>query len=468
MLSKMKRIPRPPSSSSTTSSQGLTPSHLSRRQGWRQTPHLRLCCRGYALQSGSGAGIPAIFNRHVKQLQRTRAAMDVEGNREADYLKDEIARRVVDRLLFLKREFPVVVDLGGGNGHIARALMGGGTSGGSDNRVHAGTGTNADTNAGTNADTGAGGVTNTGVDAEADARALRSRIGVLRVTDLALPLAERDSLDTYASPRSSHSIAGAGTGPGAETDVAKETATGSNDREGARETGLNVTREYADEESLGFADDSIDAVVSNLSLHWVNDLPGTLSQIHRCLRPDAPFLATMFGGDTLFELRTALQLADSNVHGGFAPRVSPMTNVKDVGSLLNRAGYKLTTVDVDDVVVMYPDIFALMADLHRMGESNAIWARPGGPVSRDTLIAAAEIYKALHGVDGETGIPATFQVLYMIGWKPGQGTPEPQARGTGQASLKETLEGFRKPGDGAHAKQVKVDDQALSGKTKKK
>lgn len=323
--------------------------------------------RHYATQSGGG-GMPAIFNRSVKQLQRIRSAADPAANKDSDYLKDEVANRIVDRLLFLNRTFEHVVDLGGGNGHIARSLA---------------------------AERG-----------EEDKETLRARIKKLTVTDLALPLAERDDVSQYG-------------------------------------TNMSVSRRYVDEESLPFERGSIDAIVSNLALHWVNDLPGALIQIRHSLVPDGPFLGTMFGGDTLFELRTSLQLAESERHGGIAPRVSPMTDVKDVGSLLNRAGFKLTTIDVDDIVVDYPDIFSLMADLQSMGESNAIFARQGGPISRDTLIAAQAIYRELHG-NPDGSIPATFCVLYMIGWSPSAATPKPQARGSGQASLKDTLEQLKK------------------------
>lgn len=303
--------------------------------------------------------MPAIFNRSVKQLQRIRSSLDPTANKQSDYLKDEVANRVIDRLLFLKREFKHVVDLGGGNGHIARSII-----------------------------------------AQQDTATLKSRIRHLTVTDLALSLAERDGIDDYQ--------------------------------------GLNVTRQAVDEESLPFGEQSIDAIVSNLALHWVNDLPGALIQIRRSLVPDGPFLGTMFGGDTLFELRTSLQLAENERHGGLGLRVSPMTDVKDVGSLLNRAGFKLTTIDVDDIVVDYPDIFALMTDLQQMGESNAILARSGGPISRDTLMAAQAIYQKLHGNE-DGSIPATFHIIYMIGWAPGQTTPVSQPKGSGQASLKKTL-----------------------------
>lgn len=150
-----------------------------------------------------------------------------------------------------------------------------------------------------------------------------------------------------------------------------------------------------------------------MSLHWTNDLPLTLTHIARALRPDAPFLAAMPGGDTLFELRGALQLAESERRGGVSPRVSPLIDVRDVAALLQRAGFGLVTVDVDDIVVDYPDVFALVADLGWMGEGNAVRGRLEGPVGRDVLMAAQAIYSALYGNEDGT-LPATFRIINMV------------------------------------------------------
>jgi NADH dehydrogenase [ubiquinone] 1 alpha subcomplex assembly factor 5 len=117
-----------------------------------------------------------------------------------------------------------------------------------------------------------------------------------------------------------------------------------------------------------------------------------------------------------------------------------------MGSLLNKAGFKLTTIDVDDIVVEYPDIFALMQDLQAMGETNAILQRRQGPISRDLLMAADAIYRALHtegNAQGRGGIPATFRVIYMIGWAPGNNQSAPSARGSADTSLKQTLESMK-------------------------
>ena len=150
----------------------------------------------------------------------------------------------------------------------------------------------------------------------------------------------------------------------------------------------------------------------------------------------------MFGGDSLFELRTSLQLADLERRGGVAPHISPMADVRDVGGLLTKAGFKLLTVDVDDIVVEYPDTFALMADIQAMGESNATLMGSGGQLSKDVLLANEAIYRELHGEEGREGvIPATYRVIYMIGWKEGAGQEQPLERGSGQVNLKDILGG---------------------------
>ena len=131
----------------------------------------------------------------------------------------------------------------------------------------------------------------------------------------------------------------------------------------------------ADEECLPFASQSFDIILSNLSLHWTNDLPGTLAQLNRALKPDGLFLATLFGGDTLWELRESLLQAEAEIEGGASPRVSPFVDVRDAGDLLNRARFTLSVADVDSVTVTYPDIFRLMTDLRGMGETNAARGR---------------------------------------------------------------------------------------------
>lgn len=193
-------------------------------------------------------------------------------------------------------------------------------------------------------------------------------------------------------------------------------------------------RIVADEEFFPFKDNSLELVVSSLSLHWVNDLPGCFRQVYNSLKNDGVFLGCMFGGETLFELRVSLQLAETEREGGFGAHVSPFTEVRDLGNLLNRAGYAMLTIDIDDIVITYPSMIELMQDLKGMGENNCSWSRKP-MLHRDTMAAAAAIYKEMYGNDD--GVPATYQVIYFIGWKPDPSQAKAAQRGSGQVSLKD-------------------------------
>ena len=207
---------------------------------------------------------------------------------------------------------------------------------------------------------------------------------------------------------------------------------------------LAESRAVVDEERLPFAPGSFDIVLSNLSLHWTNDLPGTLVQLNRALKPDGLFLATMFGGDTLWELREALLRAEAESEGGASPRVSPFVDVRDAGDLLNRARFTLSVADVDTVTVTYPDVFRLMADLRGMGETNAARARRRTFTRRDTLMRAGAIYRELHG-DEEGRLPATFQIVSLTGWAPHASQPRPRRPGSATARLADALGTTERP-----------------------
>lgn len=200
---------------------------------------------------------------------------------------------------------------------------------------------------------------------------------------------------------------------------------------------FEIERRVMDEEELDFEQNSLDCVVSSGSLHWTNDLPGTLIQIQRSLKPDGAFIGAMYGGETLFELRTSLQLAEQEREGGISPRVSPMTDTRDCASLLSRAGFNIPTVDIDEVTVTYPSIYELMHDLRDMGESNAVINRRP-LLRRDTLLSAGAIYEALHSMEDGT-LPATFGIIYMIGWKPDPSQAKPLERGSATTSMKDIL-----------------------------
>ena len=197
-------------------------------------------------------------------------------------------------------------------------------------------------------------------------------------------------------------------------------------------------RVAADEEWLPFRADSLDFVVSALSLHWVNDLPGALVQIRQALRPDGLLLAAMLGGDTLFELRAAFLQAEAGREGGVRPHVSPFPDVETLGALLQRTGFALPVVDSDRITVTYDSTTALMHDLRAMGEANATQGRARHFARRETLRALEACYREAFGhEDGR--IPATFQVLYLTGWKPHDSQQQPARRGSGTVRLSDAL-----------------------------
>ena len=185
-----------------------------------------------------------------------------------------------------------------------------------------------------------------------------------------------------------------------------------------------------DEERIGslFAEDSFDLVVSSMAMHWVNDVPGVLNSICKVLKPDGCFLGVMLGGNTLKELRYCLYLAEQERKGGISPHTSPFAGASDISSLVHAAGFQIQTVDVDTVQIGYPNMFILMEHLQRMGEGNASIGRQYN-VGRDTFLSAAAIYQKLYGMEDGT-IPATFQVMYMIGWKHHDSQPKPKRRGS--------------------------------------
>jgi SAM-dependent methyltransferase len=193
-----------------------------------------------------------------------------------------------------------------------------------------------------------------------------------------------------------------------------------------------------DEEWLPFGSGTFDLVISCLSLHWVNDLPGALIQIRRCLKPDGMFLAAIFGGDTLAELRSALLEAEIAESGGAGPRVSPFADVGDAGALLQRAGFALPVVDADTITVTYKNALDLMRDLRGMGEANAVAERRRTFTRRSTILRAAAIYADRHA-DSSHRIPATFQVLTLTGWAPHGDQPRPLRPGSATHRLAAAL-----------------------------
>jgi SAM-dependent methyltransferase len=176
-------------------------------------------------------------------------------------------------------------------------------------------------------------------------------------------------------------------------------------------------RVQLDEERLAFADASLDLVVSSLSLHWVNDLPGALIQIRRALKPDGLFLGAVLGGETLNELRTALTQAELEVLGGAGARISPFLDGYDAVGLLQRAGFVLPVADLDRVSVRYPHPLKLLEELRAMGETSAFADRAGPGLTRGVLARAFEVY-AERFAENDGRLPATFDIITLTGWTP--------------------------------------------------
>ncbi len=289
-----------------------------------------------------------VFNRQTVRRHRARAARRGAAGAGGDFLFNETAERLADRLQDVTRTFPLALDLGCHAGPLAKTLGG--------------------------------------------------------------PLGDKSGIDTLV-----------------QCDLAPEMA--------AAVSGLRLA---ADEEAIPFGPDTFDLVLSNLSLHWVNDLPGALLQIRRALKPDGLFLGAMLGGETLKELRQALSEAEIAQENGLSPRVSPMAGVRDLGGLLQRAGFALPVVDTQTITVMYSDPMTLLADLRAMGESSALIDGRKGLMRRATLAAAMVRYRELF-TDKDGAIPATFEILTMTGWAPDASQQQPMKPGSAEASLAEAL-----------------------------
>ena len=205
-------------------------------------------------------------------------------------------------------------------------------------------------------------------------------------------------------------------------------------------------RIVADEEALPFAPQSLDLVVSALALQAVNDLPGVLVQICRALKPDGLFLAALLGGDTLAELRQSFAAAESEIEGGASPRVAPFADLRDLGALLQRAGFALPVTDIDRITVRYATPIALMHDLRRMGATNPLVERSRVPLRRATLARAVEIYAARFA-DGDGRVRASFDIVWLSGWAPHASQQQPLRPGSAQARLADAL-GTREIGTG--------------------
>ena len=274
-----------------------------------------------------------------------------------DYIQDEIAVRLVDRLDDIRREegFPLALDIGSGAGHLHKAIC-------ADDAI-LGQG-------------GIGGVRKlVQLDSASD----------LLQRDASVPLEGQDRCDTYRLPAN-------------------------------------------EEDKLPFPDGTFDLVISSAALHWVNDLPGLFAEINRVLKPDGCFLFAMIGGTTLPELRVSMVLAEQEREGGVSPHVGPFVELSDLGSLLQRHGFALPTLDTDTIRLAFPNAAVLMEHLQRMGEANASLSRRP-KVGLDTFLASACLYDHMFP-EGDDAVEASVQVIYAIGWTPHESQQKPLERGS--------------------------------------
>lgn len=202
-------------------------------------------------------------------------------------------------------------------------------------------------------------------------------------------------------------------------------------------------RVQCDEEALPFGEGDFDLAVSGLALHLVNDLPGTLVQMRRSLKPDGLVLAAVLGAESLRELREAWLVAEEELTGGVSPRVAPLIDVRTLGSLAQRAGLALPVADTDEVTVTYASPLALMAELRAMGMSNMLAGRRRVPVTRELLMRACEVYIERFASD-DGRIPATFEIVTLTAWVPDESQPKPLRPGSAQVSLTDVLGKQRK------------------------
>jgi SAM-dependent methyltransferase len=206
----------------------------------------------------------------------------------------------------------------------------------------------------------------------------------------------------------------------------------------AQQRGMAPLAIAADEEALPLREASIDLVTSALALQFVNDLPGTLLQIRRALKPDGLMLAALAGGDTLTELRQAFAAAEAEIEDGISPRIAPFADVRDCGTLLQRAGFALPVTDVDRMTVRYASPIALMHDLRRMGATNVMVERRRRPLRRATLERMMDIYAARFA-DPDGRVRATFDIIWLSGWAPHESQQQPLSPGSARQRLADAL-----------------------------
>jgi SAM-dependent methyltransferase len=361
---------------------------------------------------------PLIFDRMLLRARRQRASR----LGPATFLLDQVAEELANRLRLVLRRFDLAVDLGTPTDAVRTALLRDGAIG-----------------------------TMIAVDPMTGQRLTGARIrlhGAAKSSPPPTQVGSRlGSLNLLAETRVDAVSAGEGSGVGVEpvgTPVPRGTPPHPDPPpQGGRESGASGDyaaglRVAADEEALPFADHTLDLVVSALSLQAVNDLPGVLVQVRRALKPDGLFLAALLGGDTLAELRQSFAMAESELDGGVSPRVAPFPDLRDVGGLLQRAGFALSVTDVDRITVRYATPLRLLHDLRHMGATNPLAERRRVPLRRATLMRAMEVYAARFA-DPDDRVRASFDIIWLSGWSPHESQQKPLRPGSAQKRLADVL-----------------------------
>lgn len=192
-------------------------------------------------------------------------------------------------------------------------------------------------------------------------------------------------------------------------------------------------------ESVPLEPQSVNLILSPLSLHLTNDTPGMLIQMRRALKPDGLLLAAIPGAGTLAELRDVLLAAETEIYGGASPRVVPFADIRDIGALMQRSGFALPVIDEESFTVRYDHIFALMRDLKAMGMANPLIGRSRKPVSRRFFLRAAELYAERYA-DPDGRIRATFSIVFVSGWSPHESQQKPLKPGSAKMRLADALD----------------------------
>ncbi len=194
----------------------------------------------------------------------------------------------------------------------------------------------------------------------------------------------------------------------------------------------------ADDDILAVEPAAHDLILNCMCLHWANDPVGQLVQCRHALEPDGLLLCAFLGGQTLHELRASLAEAEAAITGGLSPRIAPMGEIRDLGGLLQRAGFALPVADSAPLTASYANAFHLMHDLRKMGENNALTDRIKHPTRRNVLTEATSIYAANFGnEDGR--VNATFEIITLTGWAPSDTQQQPLRPGSATARLADAL-----------------------------